>query len=109
MDALKNAVDVLESLKMNPVLNATDNRILQRANQQLGLKASAQPGVYLPALNAMRRILSSSQANSKDVDLAERALQRTLTTLKNMPVSSANITDMGLSKQYYKNLKQANR
>jgi hypothetical protein len=109
MDALKKAVNVLEGLKTNPLLNAADNRVLQLANQQLGAKASAQPGVYLPALNALRRILSAPQANGKDVDLVERALQRTLTTLKNMPVSGANAADMGLSKQYYKNLKQANR
>lgn len=109
MDALKKAVNVLEGLKMNPVLNAADNRILQLANQQLGSKASAQPGVYLPALNAMRRILANPAANAKDVALVERALQRTLSTLKNMPSSNANTTDMGLSKQYYKNLKQANR
>ncbi|MBD1386012.1 hypothetical protein IDJ75_12030 [Mucilaginibacter rigui] len=109
MDALKKAVNVLEGLKTNPVLSSGDNRILQLANQQLGLKASAQPGVYLPALNAMRRILSAAPAKSKDVDLVERALQRTLSKPKNMPSSNANITDMGLSKQYYKNLKQANR
>jgi hypothetical protein len=109
MDALKKAVDVLEGLKTNPVLSAADNRVLQLANQQLGSMASAQPGVYLPALNAMRRILSASRANNKDVDLIERALQRTLTTLKNMPASDGNAADMGLSKQYYKNLKQANR
>jgi len=109
MDALKKAVSVLESLKTNPILSAADNRVLQLANQQLGLKASAQPGVYLPALNAMRRILSATPAKSKDVDLVERALQRTLTTLKKMPSSNANTTDMGLSKQYYKNLKQVNR
>ena len=109
MEALKKAVNVLEGLKTNPVLSAADNRMLQLANQQLGLKASAQPGVYLPALNAMRRILAGPRVNVTDVALVERALQRTLTTLKNMPVSNANAADMGLSKQYYKNLKQANR
>lgn len=109
MDALKKAVNILERLKTNPLLSAADNRVLQLANQQLGLKASAQPGVYLPALNAMRRILATPAANAKDVGLVERALQRTLTTLKNMPASGTNTADMGLSKQYYKNLKQANR
>jgi hypothetical protein len=109
MDALKKAVNVLEGLKINPVLSPADNGVLQLANQQLGLKASAQPGVYLPALNAMRRILAGPQANVADVALVERALQRTLTTLKNMPASGAGTADMGLSKQYYKNLKQANR
>jgi hypothetical protein len=109
LDGLKKAVNVLEGLKTNPVLSVADNRILQSANQQLGLKASAQPGVYLPALNAMRRIVSSSRINGTDVALVERALQQTLTSLKAMPSADAHTTDMGLSKQYYKNLQQANR
>jgi hypothetical protein len=109
LDALKKAVNVLETLKINPVLNGADNRTLQVANQQLSLRASAQPGTYLSALNAMRRILSAQKVAVKDVNTVEGALQKTLTSLKNIPSSGGSATDMGLSKQYYKNLKQANR
>lgn len=109
MAALKKAVAVLESLKQNPVKTPADNMILQSAYQQLSLNASQQPGVYLPALNAMRRVLSAQKANTNDVNTIERALQKTLTELKNMPSAKGNPTDMGLSKQYYKNLKKANR
>jgi hypothetical protein len=109
LDALKKAVNVLEALKVNPMLNAADNRTLQVAHQQLSLRASAQPGAYLPALNAMRRIISAQKVNIKDVNIVEGALQKTLTALKTIPSSEGNATDMGLSKQYYKNLKQANR
>ena len=107
--ALTKAVGILEALKINPALSVSDTRILQVANQQLGSRASAQPGVFLPALNAMRRILSSSKANNKDVGLVETALQKALATLENMPAADAITVDMGLSKQYFKNLKQANR
>ncbi|QHS55481.1 hypothetical protein GWR56_07990 [Mucilaginibacter sp. 14171R-50] len=108
-EALKKAVSVLEALKLNPVLNATGRRALQVADQQLSMQASARPGAYLPALNAMRRILSSSNANINDVNAVEVVLQKTLGALKTLPSSGQEPADMGLSKQYYKNLKQANR
>jgi hypothetical protein len=107
--ALKKAVAVLEALKVTPVLNAADNRTLQLANQQLALKASAQPGIYLASLSAMRRILSAHKINQNDVNTVERAIQKTLDALKTTPSAEGSGADMGLSKQYYKNLKQANR
>ncbi len=109
LEALKKAVNVLEGLKSNPALSQADNRTLWIANQELSVRASAQPGVYLSALNAMRRILSAPKANLADVNTVEHALQKTLRALKAMPSSQGTSADMGLSKQYYKNLKQANR
>jgi hypothetical protein len=105
---LKNAVSVLESLKLKPVLNAADNRALQLANQRLSEIASAQPGTYLPALSAMRRILSAQKINVSDINMVERAIQKTLISIKNMPKSDEATADMGLSGRYFKNLKQAN-
>ncbi|MES2268317.1 MAG: hypothetical protein V4520_16260 [Bacteroidota bacterium] len=109
LEALKKAVNVLEGLKTNPALNSADKRTLQLANQEMSTRDSAQPGIYLSALNAMRRILSVPKANLNDVNTVERALQKTLTSLKAMPGSKESPADMGLSKQYYKNLKQVNR
>jgi hypothetical protein len=105
---LKNAIGVLENLKLKPVLNATDNRTLQLANQRLSEIASAQPGTYLPALSAMRRILSAQKINVSDINMVERAIQKTLVSIKNMPKSDEANADMGLSGRYFKNLKQAN-
>jgi hypothetical protein len=105
---LKNAVGVLESLKLKPVLNITDNRTLQLANQRLSEIASVQPGTYLPALSAMRRILSAQKINVSDINMVERAIQKTLVSIKNMPKSDEAAADMGLSGRYFKNLKQAN-
>ncbi|WP_454801546.1 hypothetical protein [Mucilaginibacter phyllosphaerae] len=109
MEALKKAVTVLEALKQNPAKKAADGPVLQAAYMQLSQNASQQPGVYLPALNAMHRLLSSPKANVNDVNTVERALQKTLIAIKSMPSAQGNPVDMGLSKQYYKNLKQANR
>ncbi|RWY55583.1 DUF4175 family protein [Mucilaginibacter gilvus] len=106
-EGLKKAVAVLEQLKIRPVLNAADNRVLQVANQQLSVRASAQPGIYLSALSAMRRILSAQKVNINDIGIVERAIQKTLAAPKVMPSTEVQTADMGLSRSYYKNLKQA--
>jgi hypothetical protein len=107
---LKKAVAVLEQLKVKLQLNELDEHVLALANQQLSLKASAQPGIYLSALSAMRRILSK-QANVKlyDIALVERAIQKTLLPAQKTPASTQNSIDMGLSQEYYKNLSRLNR
>jgi hypothetical protein len=107
--ALKNAVPVLEELKIKLALTANNKYTLQQANQQLSLKASAQPGTYLPALSAMRRVLSAQTISLSDVNTVERAIQKALIPVKVIPKSESVHSDMGLSKSYFKNLKQANR
>jgi hypothetical protein len=109
LEALRKAVTVLEALKIKPVLNAEYSRTLQQANQQLSSRASAQPGIYLTALGAMRRLLSAKKISMSDVNTVERAIQKALAAPKRMPSTDAERADMGLSRQYFKNLKQANR
>ncbi|QXV66544.1 hypothetical protein INP83_05520 [Mucilaginibacter sp. 21P] len=107
--ALRNAVAVLQDLKKGMILNATQKHILQLADQKLSENASAQPGVYLQALNAMRRVLATSAPKRTDIELVERAIQKSLSPLKPAPTSAQSPADMGLSKQYFKNLKALNR
>ncbi len=106
---LKKAVNVLEQLKINAHTNDADKHVLSLANQQLSLKASAQPGVYLSALSAMRRILSGEgNINTIDIALVEKAIQKTLTNAAKIPATGTGPIDLGLSRDYYKNLKTAN-
>lgn len=107
---LKKAVAVLEQLKVKPQLNELDEHVLALANQQISLKASTQPGIYLSALSAMRRILSKP-ANVKlyDIALVERAIQKNLSPPQKTPASTQSSIDMGLSQEYYKNLNRLNR
>jgi hypothetical protein len=101
---LKNAVSVLEQLRASAAMNNSDRHTLQLANQQLSEKASAQPEIYLPALGALHRILSTNNAKSNDIGLVEKAIQRVLPPGKTLPASMQNSADMGLSSGYYKNL-----
>jgi hypothetical protein len=102
---LKNATQTLEQIKLTGNYSAADDRILQLARQQLSVKASAQPGLYLPAVNALNRILSSTHPQLPDVDKVERAIQLSLPQVGRVPQGQVIAPDGGLSQQYYRNLK----
>ncbi len=102
--ALKNAVGVLESLRYQKINSNADIHALQLANQQLSGMAPAQPELYLPAVSALRKIISTGKAKSSNISAIEKAIQRILPAAKLLPSASQNAADMGLSSGYYKNL-----
>lgn len=107
---LKKAAEILEQLKTSPKINPADSHVLALANQQLSLKASAQPGAYLPALKAMRRIMAGNKStHPADIALVEKAIQKTLLPVKQLPANMENPVDMGLAQDYYKNLNHSNK
>jgi len=107
---LKKAVVILQQLKSKSTIADADRYILASANQQLSAKASAEPGSYLTALSAMRRILSAkNEVIPQDITLVEKAIQKTLIPAKKVPSSMQIPVDMGLSQEYYKNLNHLNR
>ncbi|MDN3547677.1 DUF4175 family protein [Mucilaginibacter aquaedulcis] len=107
---LKKAVIILQHLKLSADLNDQDRYTLTSANQQLSVKASAEPGVYLTALSAMRRIMSAkNKVQAQDISVVEKAIQKTLVSAKKTPFATQNPADMGLSQEYFKNLNHLNR
>jgi hypothetical protein len=107
---LKKAVLVLQQLRGAGKISDVDTHILALANQQLSVKASAQPGTYLPALSAMRRILAKQDKfNANDIALVEKAIQKTLMPVSKTPAAATEAADMGLSQSYYKNLNRLNK
>ncbi|MGZ3754590.1 MAG: hypothetical protein ACXVAY_19885 [Mucilaginibacter sp.] len=107
---LKKAVTLLEDLKNGQNLTGTDWLILQLAEQQLSSQASAEPGIYLPAISALHRILSADKkVKVGDIAIAEKAIQKTLVQTNTMPSPGQTSADMGLAKGYYKNLNHLNR
>lgn len=101
---LKDAISVLELLKSGAPASNSDIHTLGLANQELSEKASRQPGIYLPALRALRRILSTQKASAQQAGAVEKAIQRILPASEPLPVARQNSPDMGLSDEYYKNL-----
>ena len=108
-ESLKKAVTVLEQLKYTSALNTSDKMTLEIAEQQLGAKASAEPGVYLPALSAIHRIIAVNKAKLIDIATIEKAIQKTLPKKGATPAPAQTTADMGLAQGYYKNLKNTNR
>jgi hypothetical protein len=108
-ETLKKAVGVLEQLKYSIALTGGDKLTLQLAEQDLGAKASAEPGIYLPAVSAMHRILSAKVISPVDMAMVEKAIQKSLPQNTLMPSPSPGTTDMGLAQGYYKNLNHLNR
>ncbi|QKJ30827.1 hypothetical protein HQ865_14070 [Mucilaginibacter mali] len=104
-ETLKNAVQLLEQIRLSRTIAPAERHNLQLARQQLSVKASAQPGVYLSAVSAMNRILSDKQPVLSDIDMVERAIQRTLPQSARVPQSQTTLPDMGLAQHYYQNLK----
>jgi hypothetical protein len=103
-ESLKNAAGVLEQAKTGNIIDGSDLHTLQMAYQQLSEKASAQPELYLPALNALRRTISTTKVTDHDSGLIERAIHSLLPAAKHLPNPQQNSADMGLSSGYYKNL-----
>lgn len=108
-EILKKAVIILEQFKTEPKLNPMDQHVLQVAGQQLSAKASAQPGVYLPAVAALRKILlPGNQVSMAQISTVEKAIQRSLPVSRPMPQSAAS-ADVGLAQGYFRNLNRINR
>lgn len=109
-DVLKKSITVLDRLKLSPVLNGNDYRTLQSANLQISLKATQQPGIYLGAASAMRRILAGNKASTAtDVATIEQAIQKILPASSPLPQNTSSSPDMGLSHGYYLKLNRINR
>ncbi len=103
-EILKKAIIVLQQSRYT-VLNANDKRVLQQASQQLALRASSQPGIYLRAVSALRRVINSNASPSPaDQASIEKAIQQSLPNSKATPSANTSIADMGLAQRYYKNL-----
>ena len=103
-ETLKKAATILEQSK-HQALTAVDKRTLQLAGQQLAVQASAQPGIYLKAVSALRRIIAGNgMVQTNDKLIVEKAIQKTLPASKIIPSTAATNADMGLAQRYYKNL-----
>jgi len=103
-ETLKRAITILQQSRYTAI-SAGDKRVLQLASQQLALRASSQPGIYLRAVSALRRVVNSNTIPSTgDRAIIEKAIQQSLPNSKATPSANASATDMGLAQRYYKNL-----
>jgi len=103
--SLKKATAILEQISYTNNISGADRQLLQEANLQLSEKAAVQPGAYLAAASAMRRIITGNRKNlTSDISTVETAIQKILPVKQVLPQSSSTSADMGLSQSYFLNL-----
>ena len=110
-DKMAYALAILETLKSGSHLpDAVSLQVLQQAARQLATETATAPARYLPALQAMRQILSALEqqqnASPAAVAIAEQALYNLLPLPAHLPQASNAIANISLSQQYFMNLQK---
>jgi hypothetical protein len=105
---MREALGILEQLKASGNTNNTSVQALRPANILLNEKAMAQPSLYLPAVQAMKRITSAlnerTEIEMMDIIIVERSFQKILSAPDNLPSAGKAGIKQQLSKQYFINL-----
>ena len=108
--ALKRTAGILGQFAAVSKLNSVDRQVLQQANVQLSEKAAQQPGIYLGAASAMRRLMNGNKKDLvTDISTVEAAIRNILPDSPKLPRNVPSTADMGLSKDYFLNLNHLNR
>lgn len=105
---LRKTLGLLESFKTGKSKMPADRNLLLQAEKELTVNAAAAPGIYLPALKAIKKIISSRQEekiNETTIARAEKGLNTLLETLFILPVKEKSSGSPTLSKSYFNHLK----
>jgi hypothetical protein len=98
----RKALGILEQVKNKETLQPDAKEILVQAGRQLGMKAAAEPAIYLSSYEAMGRIMQD-KFSYKDIVLAGAALQRMIQSVSKQPQQAIG-TGKQLSQKYFMNL-----
>ncbi len=104
---LRQAAGLLEGMKSDQSLSVSGRKVLQAAASQLGTQAAAKPSLYLSSFEAMKRVLSPPQGNSRsipDLNLAVKGIQSMITAISKSPGAQRAGIRQQLSQQYFLNL-----
>jgi hypothetical protein len=107
--AVRSALAALETIKAGNS-GQTSYAILEGANIRLHEKAVQQPGLYLPAVEALKKIVYNIETGTpvaaNDVLAAQHGLQQLLLVPGRLPVPGQAGSARALSKQYFENLQK---
>lgn len=105
-EQLRNAIQALEMLKHKKQLQVEDQQDLFAAEKAISEKAIAQPGLFLPALSAIRAITNApATAKKQDLLSVQQALQQIIRTSAELP-QKTNSRPGSLTDYYFKKLSQ---
>jgi hypothetical protein len=107
--AVRSALAVLETIKTGDTSH-TSSAILQQAAMRLHEKAAQQPGIYLPAVAALKKITYNIETGKpiagNDMLAAQYGLQQLLLVPGRLPRAGQAASAQTLAKQYFENLKK---
>ena len=104
---MRQSLGILEQLRFNKNLSPESSQILQQALVPLSENAAKDPGIYLPALTSINRVLNGN-FDSEDLDIAGRGLFKIVGSSDMVPVKTKTETDKKLSDRYFKNMANIN-
>ncbi|RBL91654.1 DUF4175 family protein [Chitinophaga flava] len=102
LEAVRAALSILDAKRAGDSSAAPD--VLQEALKLLTTRAAVTPAVYLPALEALRRI-GQHQGTPRDILTAQRGLQKILSAPAQQPQPAVAPVETSLPQRYFKNLK----
>ncbi len=103
--SLRQALGLLEALKQSPANRPLLQSLLPAGQQLIGY-AAADPGRYLAALEAYRRLVNN-QSKKSDINTVQKALQQILQAPAALPSQKSAAPSSKLSGQYFNNLKRS--
>lgn len=103
---LQQAMTLLEALKQWPVLTADQATVLLKVQGVISEQAVSAPADYLPALNAIRKIVQEpGKADKATIAQVQAALQRIIRAGSLLPQKGSSSGDQ-LSDYYFKHLSE---
>jgi hypothetical protein len=107
---VRDALSLLEKIRLTGSIDNVNTAILQQANLRLHEKAIRQPGLYLNAVEAMKKVMagihSATPVSNQNILVAEQGLQQLLQTPALLPSAAKSSSGQALSKQYFYNLQK---
>ncbi|MCW3090263.1 MAG: hypothetical protein JWP81_1332 [Ferruginibacter sp.] len=111
-EAIRTALSILEQLKKHGDISVQSASVLQKVSQQLANKAVASPAEYLPALQALKKILGTVQfqplLSMENISVVEKALHKMIDPPAILPSANKRAANGNLSKEYFKTLDKLN-
>lgn len=111
-EPLTKSLTILSSLKNTSNFNPADISTLRDASVSLGEKAVESPAQFIPALEALRSLISALEQSQpvlyRDIALSERAILALIKVPSAKPAVRSTPSGI-LSEQYFRNLQQIQR
>ncbi|RZL19449.1 MAG: DUF4175 family protein [Pedobacter sp.] len=103
---LRQALAILEVNKSGLLMGSKNLEIMRKVEGELIVSASANPGVFLPALKKLRKLLTEKSLTTIEISSIQQVIVRLLPKGDAKPVVVERLPGASLYEGYYNNLKK---